>query len=260
MGKLVAVWGKSGSGKSVLAVNLSCALAKRKLKVALIDAKRYYGSVQHYFGMTIGKDESLRSYFSDMMYSNIEKYFIECNSIKNLYISSQSNYDDCMGFIKHDREKVRRFFNLVRECFDLVIVDCDESIDDALSMLCLTDSDKVIYVTRPTIQFAAFSHGIENLAEGLNLLEKTQVVMNYDKRNEDVSIFAPFGKGVGYLVIPYCQTIEEMENSGKPIILSNSRDKSVKRYISKINELSDSLVSSLEYEYAGEAYVLAAEC
>ena len=238
MGKMAAVWGKNGAGKSVLAVNLSCALVKKNYKVALIGANRYYGSIQHYFGMGIKKEESLRTYFYDMMYSKIENYFIECSSLKNLYLSSQSNYDDCMGFKKYDREGVGRFLNLARECFDYIIIDCDESMDDALSMLSLTNSDKVVYVTRPTVQFAAFSVGFESLVDGLNLKEKMRIVMNYDKRYSDVETYIPFGKNTDYVVLPYCQTIEKLENYGKPIILTNNRDKTVKRYLNKLDELT----------------------
>jgi MinD-like ATPase involved in chromosome partitioning or flagellar assembly len=238
MGMILAIWGKSGSGKSVLSTNLSCALAKKDNKVALIGANRFYGSIQHYFGMGIKNNESLRSYFTDMMYSNIESFFIECGLTKNLYISSQSNYDDCLGFRKFSKDKVKRFLNLAGECFDYIVVDCDESMDDALSMISLASAHQVVYVTRPTVHYAAFSFGFESLVNGLNLKEKMLVVINYDKRYSDVAVFLPFGIRNGYLVLPYCQMIEKLENSGKPILLSNCRDKSAKKFVGRINELA----------------------
>ncbi|MCL2146372.1 MAG: AAA family ATPase [Synergistaceae bacterium] len=247
MGKIVAVWGKSGSGKSVLSTNLSCALAKRGLKIALIGANRFYGSIQHYFGMGINPDESLRTCFSEMVYSNIEKYFKACAMQKNLYVSSQSNYDDCLGYSKFSRDQVKRFLNLSGECFDIMVIECDDSIDDALSMLSLTHSELVLYVTRPTVQHAAFSNGFESLVKGLSLTDKMQVIVNYDKGYSDIATFLPFGSKHGYTVLPFCQMIEKSENNGRPIILSKHPDNPSKTFIGRINDLVDNIVNEGEH-------------
>ena len=51
-GKVIAVWGSAGSGKTTLAVNIGFELSSMDLKVLIIDADSYRPSVAAFLGLT----------------------------------------------------------------------------------------------------------------------------------------------------------------------------------------------------------------
>jgi len=52
-GKIISVWGDSGSGKSTFAASLACALARRDYLIGIISSNLTYGNLQIFYGQSV---------------------------------------------------------------------------------------------------------------------------------------------------------------------------------------------------------------
>ena len=252
MNNLIAVWGKNGSGKSTVASNLACCLAKRGCSTAIIGANRFYGALQYMFGVELSEEQSIRNVLTGRNEMGIEPYFREYGLVKGLFIASLSNADDCIGYQKFSADKATRFLNLAKNHFHYTIVDCDESTEDPLSMLALTLADKVIYVTKPNIQHAVFASAYENLVAGLQITDKMEVLFNCNKGVADVDSYQPFHKAGRHSVLPFCKAFELTENLGKPFMTLKSVGRTAKKYKTSMEAIAAMLYNELNENESGE--------
>ena len=249
MNQLIAVWGKNGTGKSTIAVNAAVCMAKNGYKTAVVGANRFYGSIQHYFGMSFTDEESLRRMLIRGNEIAISPYFKEYELLNGLFLSSLSDADDCTGYRKFGGERSARFLNLVKRSFQCAIIDCEESIEDPISMLALTLSDRIIYCMKPNLQSVAFTTAHENLVEGLHIEKKITAVMNESRGMSDFSDFKPFNIQADVFQIPYCQDVAMNENSGKPFMLTMMPGRKARNYKMAIERFAGQLtVQSAEWE------------
>ena len=269
MNLALSVWGKNGSGKSTTAVNLACAYAKRGIETALVGANRFYGSIQHFLNMEIKPEQSLRTVLSGGDSLSIKEFFLECPSVKNLRVASLADADDCAGYGKLRTDTVERFISLVKNCYTVVVFDCDDSIEDPFSMYCLVMSEKIIYVTRPALQSVVFAKAYEPIVSGLQITDKLITVLIGDDGAlgygpDGAGAYAPFTAGrygsyvqftagrygsyfpykAGgkYLTLPYCKEIARARGASSPVVLSHGVDRNTARYRKSVYTLADMLL------------------
>ena len=252
MNQLIAVWGKNGTGKSTIAVNAAVCMAKNGFKTAVVGANRFYGSIQHYFGMSFSDEESLRRMLIRGNEIAIQPYFKEYELMNGLFLSSLSDADDCTGYRKFGGERSARFLNLVKRSFQCAIIDCEESIEDPISMLALTLSDRIIYCMKPNIQSVAFTTAHENLVEGLHIEKKITAVMNESRGMSDFSDFKPFNTQADVFQIPYCQDVAMNENSGRPFMMAIVPGRKARNYKMAIERFVGQLTVQPEEWEAGQ--------
>ena len=245
---LISIWGKNGSGKSTAASNLACAFAKRGRKTALIGANRFYGSIQYYFNMEVRAEQSMRQMLTGGDSLSIQDYFIECPFEKNIHIASLADGDDCAGYRKIRVDLAVRFINLVKKNYPVVLIDCDESTEDPLSMYSLTLSDKIVYIARPSLQSVVFAKAYESIVTGLQIKEKIKPVYNGGGGSGAVgagesALFAPFGIDGEHCNLPYCKEIEHARGGSAPLILSRGVNRAAGRYRREIFALADALIA-----------------
>ncbi|MDR1062295.1 MAG: P-loop NTPase [Clostridiales bacterium] len=234
---LISVWGKNGAGKSTISANLACWLAIKGSRTALVGANRFYGAIQHYFGLDLGPEQSLRNVLSEKDSMDIRRCFVEYGQLKALSVASLSNEDDVIGRQRMRPETAARFLELTDRSFERTIIDCDESTDDALSMLSLVMSDKVLYVTKPGVQFAVFARACESLVGGLRIEDKLRVVCNADKRRQELSDCGAFNVKKDIFALPYCRDVESSGDAGKPFMLARGAGRRGSRYRRALGEI-----------------------
>ena len=244
MNDIIAVWGKNGSGKSTIASNLACLLAKRGHKTAIVGANRLFGSIQHYFDADIPAERSIRHLLAGQESMNIAQYFVECGSVKNLYIASLANGDDFLGYRREMPDAVTRFLGIAKRSFSYTVCDCDESPDDALSMHSLAESSQIAFVTRLTVQCSAFSKACESLVHGLRIAGRMEIVVNAaDARAQGVpSDFTLFGVDRKAIILPYCKDAMLAACEGKPFALSRAVGRKAARYRKGLESLAGALL------------------
>ena len=255
MNQLIAVWGKNGTGKSTIAVNVAVCLTRNGFKTAVVGANRFYGSIQHYFGMSFTDEESLRRMLIRGNEIAIQPYFKEYELLNGLFLSSLSDADDCTGYRKFGGERSARFLNLVKRSFQCAIIDCEESIEDPMSMLALTLSDRIIYCMKPNLQSVAFTTAHENLVEGLHIEEKITTVMNESRGMSDFSDYKPFSAHADVFQIPYCQDVAMNENSGKPFMLTITPGRKARNYKMAMERFAGKLTEDPAEWEAGQSTV-----
>jgi septum formation inhibitor-activating ATPase MinD len=224
MGALISIWGKNGSGKSTVAANVACRLAKMGHRTAIVGANRFYGAIQYYFGLELSAEQSLRNILSERDSLDIGRSFVECGAFpKQLRVASLSNDDDAIGCQKMRTATVIRFLELAKKSFEYTLIDCDDSPEDALSMLSLTMAERVLYVMKPSVQGAVFSKACESLVGGLQIREKIYAVYNCDRKKHELSDYRPFGIQRGRsFALPHCREVENSANTGRPFAMSKS--------------------------------------
>ncbi|MCL2058467.1 MAG: ParA family protein [Oscillospiraceae bacterium] len=254
MSKLISIWGKNGSGKSTVASNLACAFAKRGHKTALVGAKRFYSDIQYLFNMEIQAGQSLRTLLSGGDSLTLNEYFIQCPSEKNIYLASLADADDCAGYRKLRVDMAVRFLNLVKKQFSVVLMDCDESVEDPLSMYSLTFSDNIIYINRPSVQSVVFAKAYGSIVAGLQIMEQLMVV-HIGGDAADAALYAPFGVKGRHCALPYCKEIVQPRGGALPIMLSRGESRAAARYRREICALADGLMADGDGANSGGAQV-----
>jgi ATP-binding protein involved in chromosome partitioning len=145
--KIIAVAsGKGGVGKSTVSVNLSVALARQGLKVALVDADIYGPSIPKMFGIEDLKPQMTKSGKKDMMLP-IEKFGVKIMSIGFFVGKSQ-------GLIWRGPMAANAMSQLFQDtCWgelDYMIIDFPPGTGDIqLTTIQKLDLDGVILVTTP---------------------------------------------------------------------------------------------------------------
>ena len=173
---------------------------------------------------------------------SIKEYFIECPYEKNIHIASLADNDDCAGYRKMRVDLAVRFINLVKKNYPIVLIDCDESTDDPLSMYSLTLSDHIIYVIRPSLQSVVFAKAHESIVTGLQIKELMKLAYIGAARGES-ELYAPFGINGGHVFLPYCKDLANPEGARTPIVLSHGVNRAAARYRREIFALADSYIA-----------------
>jgi len=240
----ISVWGKNGSGKSTVASNLACAFAKDGYKTALVGANRFFGSIQYCFDMEVQPERSLRAALAGAGGLSAQDCLVECPSVKNLSVASLADSDDCAGYRKVRAEMAVRFIKLINANYQCVLIDCDESVEDPLSMYSLTLSSKILYVTRPSFRSVAFAKAYEPIVTGLQIKEQLHVVLIDDGAGGDAALYIPFGAAGGYCVLPYCKEIGHARGASPPLMLTKSVNRASARYRNEMSRLAKTLAAN----------------
>jgi hypothetical protein len=193
--------------------------------------------------MEVRAEQSIRTLLSGSDSLSVQEYFQECPHVKNLYIASLADTDDCAGYRKIRSDTVVRFINLIDKYFQVALFDCDESTEDPLSMYGLTLSAKIIYITRPAIQSVVFAKAYEQIVSGLQIAGRLDVVLICTGSAGDDSMYIPFGVKNKYRVLPFCKEIASERGSPTPLVLAKGAGGASKAYRRGISILADSLVS-----------------
>ena len=148
---IIAVWGRSGVGKSTLAVNLACALADTRC-VGLISSNLQYGHLQSFCGQTIENGKGLLNALENPAHT--KEYFWKAASnglLENVFLLTVPNeytglQADCVSM-----EAVEVVLDHARALFDVIIVDASEDVTNPVSGVALTQARQVVVVHRPSV-------------------------------------------------------------------------------------------------------------
>ena len=217
--KIITVWGANGSGKTTTAVNLALALAERNLMVGLISSKLYYGEMQNLFGKKVDADKGLYRAISNG--STTRNMFVETDN-PFLYFLSVENGFDGMLLTAINGDMVQELLNDAAIRFDYLVIDGSEELNNPLSSIALTMSDKVVTVHRASVKDCVWFSSMRSMVSLLRLSDKTIHILNaYDKTCDKVAYFSGLGLKFEF-DLPYITNAKILENSGKQIYSSRN--------------------------------------
>ncbi len=153
MGRVIAVTGRGGTGKTTVSANVAYALANRGKKTLLIDCDCGMRSQDVVFGF----QDSVVYNFYDAALERCEAAdacFKTENGLKIMAAPADISCDEL------DFEKVKTFLKKTKSAYDFVILDCTASLCRGLSEF-VSMSDTVIVISECNLRCA---HAAEMLA------------------------------------------------------------------------------------------------
>lgn len=242
MGKLIAVYGMNGSGKTTAAVNIAYRLADSGL-TGVFNTNTNYPSLQHFFKMKL---EEPKHSLNDILETagreaDIPKAFVKCPEKENLFLLSVLDNTDCLTLADPNLKPSGAFAaNCIREIknlFDYTIADCGNDVNDPLAVYALKQADAVVHMVKPSIQGLAFCRSYRRLFEGLGVSGKVLPVFSGDRNLVDLSGLAGAGGFEITAVLPYDPELQTAENEGAVYLSVGSRKKG--SYCMVLEELID---------------------
>jgi MinD-like ATPase involved in chromosome partitioning or flagellar assembly len=246
MGKIIAIYGAPGSGKTTIACNLAYALSK-KMTTGVLQTNIYYASIQHFFGMEIKKSKDLSTALLGYGKEDLSKCFTPHPQNNNLYILSPSNTYDCLALADDknglDGETAKNIILELKDMFDYLIVDCTPDINDALAIYSLINSEKIVNIIKPNIQGMAFATSYQSLFTALEFSDKKIIhVINNDKNYIGITTIQKILNVPSSLCIPHHKDAETAENTGIPLYTYNNK------FTTSINTIIDVIIGGTEIE------------
>lgn len=228
MGKIIAVYGANGSGKTTIACNLAYLLSRDNV-TGIMSTDMQYGNLQHFYGMNIPKDKDLSSMLINGPKEEFMRYFNFHPDNQNLFVSSIADDVNCLKLADEascDGAFAKSIYEELKDAFHYLIVDCATYVNNPLTIYALLLADRIIKITKPDIQGVAFDVAHNAIFDALELSEnKILHLTNNDQNYVGVkSIERSFNVHFA-LHIPTCKGIEKAENKGIPICQSGTGSK-----------------------------------
>lgn len=229
--KIITIWGANGSGKTTVAVNLAAAIAARNLMVCVISSKLYYGELQIMFGKRIESDKGIYKAISSG--GNTRNLFEPAGN-PNLFFLSAPNSFDGMLLTAVSADSVKEMLEDAAIRFDYLIIDGSEELNNPISSLGITMSNKIIRVYRVSTKDCVWYAAMDNLTDLMHIRSKTINVINgYDKSCDKMAFLNSSGIKPDF-ELPYIQAAATLSNSGKLIYDSRTVSGQYKKIIEKL--------------------------
>lgn len=184
---IISVFGKSGSGKSTVAINLSKKIAENKQTVGIISTELRYSDIAKLFSIEIEEKKSLINAILD--HSNVLDYYTQIST--DIYLLSVAtdtnikNLDIVSDYIKSastvEEEKIQNIRSMIKnsdDIFDVLIIDCTDKVDDTLTFLSLISSDKILNVIESSLSGLSFEVAHKPLKTSERFKDKWKNILN----------------------------------------------------------------------------------
>lgn len=229
--KIITVWGANGSGKTTVASNLAAALADRDMMVGLISAKLIYGELQSIFGRRIEQEKGMYRAISNGCNT---KNMFETTNNPNLFILSPPNVFDGMLLTAISGDTIRELIEDSTIRFDYIIIDGSEELNNPVSSVGLTMSNKVVRVYKVCARDCIWHKAMENLTDLIHIRNKTITVLNgYDKTCDKMAFLSALEVKPDF-ELPFVSNCPVLTNSGRLIYNSKLVSGQYKKIIQKI--------------------------
>lgn len=237
---IITIWGRSGAGKTTLAVNLACALAQTRC-VGLVSSNLQYGHLQVFYGQTIRPDKGLLNALEDP--AGTKKFFWKSGKsselMENLFLLTVPN--DYTGLLCDNvsQESVEQVLERARPFFEVLVIDGSEDLMNPVSSVGITQSSHTVIIHNPSVASGLWYRSMGDFIYQLHLEDKLSHVTQ-----ESPWGLAPqeYAAALGLdadVQLPYVQNARQLEDNGSPIFLEN--DKACKRYKKQLTRLLEIL-------------------
>lgn len=231
---IITIWGKSGAGKTTLAVNLACALAEHSC-VGLISANLQYGHLQSFFGQEVADNRGLLTALQDP--GKTKDCFVPAgNGLMNLFLLSVPHGYTGLQADTISQADVEAVLDRVRSAtFDILIVDGSENITNPVSSVAISQSKQIITVHKPTVASGLWFRSMGDFIFQLHLEEKLLHIVQETPFGIQPHEYLSAMRLNADIELPHVPDALRLEDSGTPIVLESN--KICRRYKKEIQQL-----------------------
>ena len=158
----------------------------------------------------------------------------EATDNPNLFFLSPPNFFDAMLLTAVSADSIKE---LIEDCairFDYIIIDGSEELNNPISSIGLTMSNKIIRVYKVCAKDCIWHNAVENLTSLLHIRNKTINVINgYDKTCDKMAFLSGTNIKPDF-ELPYVANCSTLINSGKLIINSKSGGGQYKKVMQRL--------------------------
>lgn len=230
-GRIIAVCGGTGVGKSTICTNLATVLAEDKI-VIILAPRVDYPSIQSFFNVSVSEEKSLKKLYEDISIEadvEVKDYLVQYLNT-NIFILSVPDTTNVLTFADNKLLPTQLQCNnmiiaLQRIC-DYLIIDCDTDVSNHVSAWALNYADTVINIVRANQQGIRSANAYRDYFDKI-WRGKIVNVLNADKNYIDISdIKKALNKTADFdVVLSYDEQVELAENTGVPAVTQYHRIK-----------------------------------
>ncbi len=243
MGKLIAVWGAPGSGKTTLSVKLAEALYHRsrgKSAVIVVFADIVTPSIPVVFPnyrsedvFSVGSVLSKPDFFADDVVSAV----VMTKDKMNLGYLGYKDGENQHSYPVYTEAKAKYFYDILVGIADYVIVDC-MALPDAnyLTKVALENAASIIRLSTPDLKCISFQMSqLKSFTSRGYLAGKEVAVMNIPRQELNLAAAdAKIHLGKIAYTVPYCSTLMEQYMEG--CLYESMKDKKFMQIIRAVAE------------------------
>jgi pilus assembly protein CpaE len=189
LGKIISIMGsKGGVGTTTVAVNLAVSLAERKREqsIALVDLNAVVGEIPLFLAVK-------SSYHWGEIMQNIGR--LDSAFLMNIMVRHGSGLyvlpspSKLNGYPGATPDTMQRILNVLRDMFDVVVIDGGQSTDSA-HLKVIEMSDTLLIISILSLPCLHNTHNLLRSLKGLSILpqDRIRVVINRYLKKSDVSI------------------------------------------------------------------------
>ena len=243
MGKLIAVWGAPGSGKTTFSVKLAETLYNRsrgKSAVIVVFSDIVTPTIPVIFPnfrsedvFSIGSILSKPDFFADDVVSNM----VMTKDRMNLGYLGYKDSENHHSFPEYTAKKAKYLYDVLVGIADYVIVDCMALPDsNHLTSVALENADQIIRLSTPDLKCLSFQMSqLKTFASRGYLRENDLAVMNIPREEFNLAAAdARLHLGKIAFTIPYCSALIEQYMEGS--LYDPMKDKKFMQTIKAIAE------------------------
>jgi MinD-like ATPase involved in chromosome partitioning or flagellar assembly len=218
MGKVIAVWGCPGSGKTTLCIKLAKALHdKHGMKVICIFADSAAPTLPSLFPNR--KVSELRSIGAALSHTEITedavlKSIVYTKKARNIGFMGYTDGENRYSYPELSREKAAALLDTAASLADIAIVDCGTKLTGPLAYTAICVADSIIRVCKPDMKaISFFSSQLPLYGNVRYRLEEHHTVLNVNDNEMPVQDAAQHYDCINH-IIPYTKEIRQQAMNG----------------------------------------------
>ncbi|WP_340397170.1 hypothetical protein NST50_26055 [Paenibacillus sp. FSL E2-0202] len=240
---LIAVWGSPSSGKTVTAVKLAQAFARRKLNVLLLCSDALCPSAATIAPKGSNNQASLGELLSlpSLNQEDILHYALPLDVSPHIALLGYKKGDTSFSYATYTREHAVDLLTLARHLADVVIVDCSSYLSaDLLSIVALEMADHVVRIHSCELKSLMFFASYLPLLTDHRFRSSSIVpVLSKVKPEQDSNEYSQVFGGIN-ITLPYLVQIEQQVAAAQ--LLEECSGKEAAAYQQGIHSLIEQLL------------------
>lgn len=244
---IIAIWGRSGTGKSLIANELGRHYARRGKLTVVVDTDMTQPTIPPRLpGAVENKKTSLGVIFAAPQVRDAQVYFHQHHEGSKLFYAGLKKDDNYLSYEIGMRQysQAASFVSACQDIADVIILDCSGQRSDPFLAVALEEADRFLLVHTPDTKNVCWYLGVKahlskkrserpgSIIHVANAVQKHHALAEY-KKTAGVEFSA---------ILPYSQSINEVDGQGQ--FASSSCDRQGKLWQKHfISDLTKSLES-----------------